>query len=303
MAIDIIARGLATSLLDSSGKISSDKLPTIGAAPDGATFHPIGGITDSAAIEGKTAEEILLMMLYGVTNPTLIPPSLLVQINNSLPLVAGENVEIVGTLKFNRGAISPAYGTSGYRAGAPEYYLINNEKIESNLSTLDFSFNYTPLSGSNHMIFSVVHGEGEQPYNSTGAIYDSPYPAGTCTQSIVLDAVYAVYDLNHNKVDFVYFTEDDGEGYEVIMLSEAVEGADKQSFAIANNMTVVGIKQYDVLAQDWLWIGGSAEASLGTFDKTEIHKDNLGEIEDYVLYTHNGSARGVRQLRVYITNN
>lgn len=34
MAIDIIARGLATSLLDSDGKVASDKFPTMAADLD-----------------------------------------------------------------------------------------------------------------------------------------------------------------------------------------------------------------------------------------------------------------------------
>jgi hypothetical protein len=42
MAIDVIARGLASSLIGSDGKIDSAKMPTLGEVPSGTTFYPVG---------------------------------------------------------------------------------------------------------------------------------------------------------------------------------------------------------------------------------------------------------------------
>ena len=90
MAIDIIARGLATSLVGSDGKISSDKMPTLQGTSELTGFTSIGKLTDPSLIEGKTAEEILLMMLYGVVSPTLTEPKLSISLSeDSLPLVIG----------------------------------------------------------------------------------------------------------------------------------------------------------------------------------------------------------------------
>jgi len=164
MAIDIIARGLATSLIGSDGRISSDKLPVMGAVPEGATFYPVGAITDPKQLEGKTSEEILLMMLYGVVSPTLTNPSLAVEVTSGLTAVAGKPVTINGTLVFDRGAISPAYGTSGYRAGAPLSYTINDIEVPSATFTIDL----IPIAGENIINCTVYYAEGEQPLNSIG---------------------------------------------------------------------------------------------------------------------------------------
>jgi hypothetical protein len=42
MPIDIVARGLAASLVDENGKIASDKRPVLGPVPDGMVFYPVG---------------------------------------------------------------------------------------------------------------------------------------------------------------------------------------------------------------------------------------------------------------------
>ena len=60
MAIDIIARGLATSLVGPDGKIASDKMPTLSGTEGLTGFYPLGKLTDPSLVEGKTAEEILV---------------------------------------------------------------------------------------------------------------------------------------------------------------------------------------------------------------------------------------------------
>ena len=42
MAIDIIARGLATSLIGADGKIDSAKMPVLNEVPEGTPFYPVG---------------------------------------------------------------------------------------------------------------------------------------------------------------------------------------------------------------------------------------------------------------------
>ena len=158
MAIDIIARGLATSLVGSDGKISSEKMPVLSGTSDLSGFTSIGKLTDPSLVEGKTAEEILLMMLYGVVSPTLTNPSLSIAFNeDSFPLVIGRESLLKGTLTFDRGKIEPAYGTSGYRAGALSYYTIND-----NLNTLsDFELLVVPTSTEFQVICEAHYEQGE----------------------------------------------------------------------------------------------------------------------------------------------
>lgn len=42
MAIDTIARGLASSIIGPDGKIESSKMPTLNEVPADATFYPVG---------------------------------------------------------------------------------------------------------------------------------------------------------------------------------------------------------------------------------------------------------------------
>ena len=294
MAIDIIARGLASSLLDSDGKISSEKMPTITAAPQGTQFYPVGALTNPAQLEGKTAEEILLMMLYGIVSPTLTNPSLTIELSSSVTAIVGQPTIISGTMVFDRGAISPAYGTSGYRAGLPTSYLVNGLNMDSAMFTLEI----TPVAGDNFIICTVEYAEGEQPLNSIGQNYENPLPAGSISAIINITGINQLYDQYGEAIEFEWFEENDGNGYQAIFGIE-IDGV-KQSFAVNTNQTVIGIKQFEPMTQTWMWIGGSPEASLEYFDTTLFEGESLEEENDYVLYIHNGSTTGERELRIYV---
>ena len=299
MAIDNIARGLAASMLGSDGKIASDKMPIVGEAPTGAQFYPLGALKDSSLIEGKTAEEILLMMLFGVVNPTLTKPSFSAKLTTLEPYYAGRSQTLQGTLTFNRGKISPAYGTSGYRAGAPTKYFVNGIEIASTALSTSFNIEVTPTEGQNVISCKVEYGIGDQPLNSAGAAYDQSYPAGSLTFDLKYEAMYPVYSADGKEIEIVSFTDGTESGYQVVFESEGSTGK-RQSFAIPTTSTVIGIKQYDVITKDWAWIGGDAESSLETFDTTIVTGDSFGEAIEYTVYTHNGAQSGERQLRIYL---
>lgn len=301
MAIDIIARGLATSLIGSDGKIASDKLPVFGEVTSTAGFIPIGGVTDPSQITGKTAEEVVLMMLFGIVTPTLTMPSLSIKLSSSATVIAGRETEISGVIHFDRGSIVPALSTSGFRAGAPVSYTINGNYYETDEVDMPFVLNYIPTLGENKILYSVNYSQGEQPVDSLGAPVGAPLPAGTITQTLVINGLYQLYNAEGEPIDFTYFEESDGQGYLTTMLSES--SGTKQSFAVAEGITVVGVKQFDMMTQQWGWIGGSAEASLRTFDATIITGESLNEPIDFVCYTHNGSDRGARELRIYVAYN
>lgn len=300
MAIDIIARGLTASLIGSDGKIASSKMPTLKGTSDLTGFYPLGKLTDPTLVEGRTVEELLMMMLYGVVNPTFTEPTLSIAISEeSLPLIIGRPTVLKGTLTFDRGTIHPAYGTSGYRAGAPIRYMINEYVFDSTAGSYDFEIPFTPTDLQIRLSYQVAYAEGEQPINSAGQPFGAPYPAGTITQTLQLQAAYAMYNADTEEVPFTWFIADDGQGYASTFASEG--SGKQQTFAISDKVTVVGIKAYDVMTQQWTWLGGqTAAASLTHFDTTIIKGDSLGETNDYVLYTHNQPASGERELRIYI---
>ena len=299
MAIDIIARGLATSLLGSDGKIASDKMPVMPSALTGSAFYPIGGIADAASVEGKTIEEVLLMMLYGVVSPTLTDPSLSIVLSkDNETLIIGHESTINGTLFFDRGAIAPAYGTSGFRAGEASSYTIMEEQILTNADHYDFSYKVIPTETQFALSYGVNYNEGEQPMNNIGQPVYSPLGAGALYGGIILSAAYPLYLENGELHDFTWFEEDEGSGYVSTFAKETLDN--KQHFAVSKNLSVIGIKAYNFLTQQWEWLGGSAEKSLTHFDTTIITGDSLGETDDYLLYTHNQPATGERELRIYV---
>jgi len=221
MAIDIIARGLATSLLGSNGKIASNKMPTVEGTSELTGFFPIGKLTDPSLIEGKTSEEILLMMLFGVVSPTLTAPSLSIELSTKTPLIIGREATLEGALVFDRGRIDPAYGTSGYRAGLPISFSIADELIETSNTTYNFKFSFTPTASENFVGYSVSYSEGEQPLNSIGQNFNSPLPAGIIGNQLSIAATYPIYCDEGKEIEFEWFEDEDGEGYAALFATEA----------------------------------------------------------------------------------
>ena len=292
MAIDTIARGLASSILGADGKIASDKMPTLTGTSGLTGFFPVGKLTDSSLVEGKTAEEILLMMLFGVVNPVLVDPSLSISFSEeNLTPIIGRPSRLKGSLVCSRGQIDPAYGTSGYRAGEISSYSVGGKVIDSNATIQEFDIEIIPESTTVSLSYSVSYGAGEQPMNSIGQPVGAPLEAGTIAKTVELTAAHPLYDRYGNDLSFSWFEENDGQGYEVVFASEG-SGA-KQSFALTEEATVVGIKAFDVMTQKWTWLGGTTAAnSLTHFDVTSD--------SGMKVYVHNQPASGERELRLYV---
>jgi hypothetical protein len=64
-------------------------------------------------------------------------------------------------LRFDRGAITPAYGTSGFRAGLPTSYSILGHDFDSNDVAYDFTIDFIPTDTENTVVYSVTYGAGE----------------------------------------------------------------------------------------------------------------------------------------------
>lgn len=300
MAIDIIARGLAASLIGSDGKIDSAKMPVLSGVSDLQGFTPVGSLTDPSQLEGKTAEEILLMMLFGIVNPTLTDPKLSIVLSKEMEQhIIGRPSLLKGSLTFSRGSISPAYGTSGYRSGAPTWYVLNDEVIETSSTQYDFEIPFTPIEKETSFSYSVTYEAGEQPLNSAGSPFDAPLPAGSIYEDLIVNAAYPLYAANGEDHPFVWFEDDDGAGY-LAEFGTEVNGI-RQAFAVSSEATVVGVKAFNILTQQWEWIGSqTAAVSLTYFDTTILSGDSINEPNDYILYTYNSTPVGTRELRVYV---
>lgn len=295
MAIDIIARGLATSLIDSNGKILSDKMPVF-TDVDTASFTPVGNLTDASQIEGKTAEEVLLTILFGIVNPTLSDPSVKAAFSADMnqPII-GRETTLKGTITFDRGKIDPAFGTSGYRVGAPSKFVINGIEIETSNTSYDFEIVQTPTLREMVIPYSVFFTAGEQPMNSIGQPIGEPYSAGSLSGELKLNAVYPLYAEDGVEHEFTWLQEDDGNCYFVAFAGETDDY--RQNFAVSSEMQIIGIQAFNLMSQKWEWLGSQTAAiSLTYFNIETISINN----ENYILYTYNSTPVGARELKIFV---
>lgn len=294
MAIDIIARGLATSLVGADGKIAAEKMPTLSGTSELTGFTSIGKLTDPSLVEGKTAEEILLMMLYGIVNPTLTEPTLNIALSTDMeqPIIGRQSL-LKGALTFSRGAIDPAFGTSGYRAGAPIKYTLGEHTFDTSSLVYDFEIPFLPTEQETAVSYSVLYSEGEQPVNSVGQPIGAPLAAGTISHLLTIQAAYPLYSGEGTDQPFTWFEdeEDNTSGYLSSFGSEM--GGVRQSFAVSKNVQVVGVKAFNTLTQQWEWIGSqTAAVSLTYF--------NIEELGDSIKYTYNSTPVGARELKICV---
>ena len=84
--------------------------------------------------------------------------------------------------------------------------------------------------------------------------------------------------------------DDGGEGYQINLVSEVDEdfNVTKAKIAIATQFKLVGVKGYEPMQQEWVWLYGSAEESLKYFVLTgETVNVNIdGKSYSYDVYEH-----------------
>lgn len=245
----------------------------------------IGGIPMNKTYAKDTdLETILRDLLNPVEAPKLTGPSATITTTAKLLLEPGETRNINLTLNFNRGSISPAYGTSGYRAGDPYEYAINNgERQANNLFTATVTESNKVFSGT------VWHYAGEQPKNSNGENYGEPLPAGSVNSNeIKFEYVSPIWSNAR------YITTIDKE--ELISKSAGIKTfnfpsqtvENPQTFDIPASWNVTAIEIFNMLSNGW-------QNGSSSFDITDTTHDGVA----YKRYTDNrNAAAGARQVRV-----
>ncbi len=304
MATDIIARGLAARLTSGpNGTIPDKFLPTF--PVEGGTAYAVGGIPVGTELNGFTYEQVLSMMLYGIVNPTLTEPSFNV-VASQINAIIGSTTEITGTAIFNRGAITPAYGTSGFRSGLPTSYIVNGAQQASTSTNYAFSTTLqNVVVGNNAVSVTVNYAEGEQPKDSTGRDYDTPLEAGSLNKTIYINGTYPIFatttaeevkdkECKEMPIDTVTNVEQ----FEIELGSES--GGGKQCFGVSELMPEIkGIQQYNTVSKEWGWIQLSPEDSLGSFTVSTVEKTFFGKTVTYKMYTNNLPTIGPRRIKIF----
>ena len=306
MATDIIARGLAARLTGGpNGTISEKFLPKF--SIEGPTTYAVGGIPKGTVLKDFTYEQILSMMLYGIIEPTLTAPSFSVTTNH-VNAIIGENAIIGGTAMFNRGSISPAFGTSGFRAGLPTSYVIDGTKVDSSALNYEFNFEIAEVKqGENAVVIMVNYAEGEQPKDSTGRDFGTSLAAGSLSYTVKINGTYPIYSTETTDqvkdgecVEMPIDTVTNVDEFQITLGAESSTASGKQCFAVSSLMPEIkGIQQYNDVMKTWGWIQGSPENSLKTFDTTTAVKQFNGVDVTYTMYVNNLPTMGARKLKIF----
>ncbi len=200
----------------------------------------VGGIDTGTVYPVDTPiENILSDLLEPTLYPTLTNPSAsLTYSANSYYAVGGTVSALTATVALNRGSISPAYSTSGYRSGAATNFAIATTGADTEYSDSDASsgsFNVPALTratkGSIVVTGTVSYAAGEQPKDSKGGNYDSPLAAGSVSASKTLTFIQPYYYGASNSATIADFTG----------LTENVTAKGQKTFAFttANQYQVV----------------------------------------------------------------
>lgn len=258
---------------------------------DMTVVKAVGGITVGTTYEeGTSLETILRDMLSPVLYPTLTNPSATISATGSKLLETGATFNTTMTITLNRGSINPAYGTSGYRAGASTGYSLNGGTTQ-----VENTFNVTITPSQLTYQGIAFYAEGEQPKDSAGNDYSSPLSAGSVNTNTIsyefVDALYA------NTASASTMTKQ-------ALISKSAKI--KQLDIVAT--TTVNPEQIDVPASWTLTkievlntMSGKWEDATNQFTKTTtIHDDASGNPVNYNRYTCNyAGSLGARSLKIY----
>ena len=258
--------------------------------------------------KGKNSEEVMRLISIEDLYPTLTNPSTAFTLAEQILQEVGSTITLHFTSTFNRGSISPTYGTNGFRAGLPNSYGytgVGLPGIVGSTATSDTRTipNYLVILGERIWSNYIANDAGEQPKTSSGANYDMPYPA--VNSPIKTVSIIGVYPWFGNSASIFTTTKQN-----LALMNSAYVGisvvaensVNKQTVELPIDWsTITGIQFFNTVNNTWEWINGSKANSLLTFTVTTTTKDINGSTINYNIYTHNGSTTGSRQLRFYTT--
>ena len=251
---------------------------SVGGIPSG-TNYPIGTNYDNLWKD----------LLNPVAYPTLTNPSATLSATGAKLLETGSTLATTMTVAFNRGSISPAYGTSGYRSGVATGYALNGgtEQSENTFSvTVD----------AEHLTYqaTVSYESGEQPKDSEGGNYSTPLAAGSVnSNTLTYEFVDALWANTANIATIAKLALVSKSAKTKTFEFPAQTVANPEVFDVPANWTVTAVEVLNTLSNQW-------EDCSSEFTVTDTtHDDAGGNSTAYKRYTDNrGYQAGARKVRV-----
>lgn len=257
---------------------------------DMTVVKAVGGITvGTEYTEGTSLEKILRDMLSPVMYPTLTNPSASISATGSKLLETGATLATTMTVSFNRGSISPAYGTTGYRSGAATDYSLNGGTAQASNT-----FSVTVTSAQKTYRATVNYGAGEQPKDSSGANYSTPLAAGSInTNTITYEFVDAIWANTSNiaTIAKLALVSKSAGQKDLIFPAQTVANPEVFDIPVSWNVSTVQVKND---------LSGAYENAADQFTISNVtHDDAAGNSVNYKRYTFNlGYDTGSRTVRV-----
>lgn len=250
----------------------------------------VGGISSGTSYQEGTSYDTLWDNLLNPTlYPTLTDPSATISGSGTKLLEVGATQESTITVTFNRGSISPAYGTSGYRSGEATGYSLNGGTGQAGNT-----FTETVTGSNNTFTATVAYGAGEQPKDSKGNDYQSPLSAGSVTTGTVSYEFVNALWANTSNIATVAKQSLTSRSAKVKSFSfPATTVANPEIFDVPASWTVTTVEVLNTLSNQW-------ETATEQFTITDTtHNDAGGTSTAYKRYTCNlGMDLGARQVRV-----
>lgn len=250
----------------------------------------VGGVTSGKTYAiGTPLEDIFRDILNPIEIPSFTEPSAKIMSEVSrLVKDIGLPFPATLTISFDRGKITPAYGTSGYRSGeAGEYILIEGNGRER--TSYSNTFNNIIVSKTNNVFTGIVrYSAGEQPKDSAGNDYSNPLAAGQVVSDIFeFEFVNPIYS---NAANITQIAQE-----QLISKSAGIKQFDfpaqtqeyPQMFDVPASWNVTAVEVFNTLSQSW-------QNAASGFDVTDTTHDGVA----YKRYTDNrNAAAGARQVR------
>ena len=249
----------------------------------------VGGIKIGDAYPvGTSYDNMWQDLLDPVQYPTFTNPSATISIPGDKVLETGATASKTITATFNRGTISPAYGTNGYRSGAAYEYTLNGGTAQAGNT-----FSVTVSESNKTFKVNVAYLAGEQPKDSKGNNYNTPLPAGNVNSNTItyefVDAIWA-NTSNIATVAKLGLVSKSAKVKEFNFPAQTI--ANPEEFHVPASWTVTAVEVLNTLSNQWE--DCSSEFTTGT----TTHNNAAGVAVNYVTYRDNrGYAAAARKVR------
>lgn len=259
--------------------------------------EPVGGLKmDDAFAAGDSIETVLRNMLDPLKYPSLTNPKATLTASGGTLYEVGSTPNVTLNATLDRGSISPAYGTNGYRVGAATSYQLrdgSNNNVGAAASTGTFAD--VAVSGANKTFnVEISYEAGQQPKDSHGGDYDNPMPAASVVSSnLTFEFVYCLWSNKNDITTMAKHAATKNKVFELAFPAQTV--ANPEKFSIPASWTVSKIEALNDLS-------GKYENCASEFTATdETRQDAGGNDVAYKLYTDNrGYNAGPRTVKVTI---